>query len=109
MNIAVRSPGVGKVLLAHENERALGHTPCVYGTFRRRDLGEGAAEVNRSGAASIWIGPRHTVFDREIDLERTRPVTEPREAARYGGRQMVPQDVGHLRGREIEQGYIGFG
>jgi hypothetical protein len=55
MDVAHGAAGVGEVLLAHQDERPLGQPAGVDLPLGGRDLGVGAAEVDRPGAAGLLM------------------------------------------------------
>jgi hypothetical protein len=98
---------VGEVLLADQDERALGHAPGVDVAFRGGDLAEGPAEVHGSRAGGVWVGPGNAALDRELDLGRPRAVAITAVPAGATSRQAGTEDVRHRARGQVEDGHVG--
>ncbi len=93
VDVTLRAGGVGEVLLAHQDERALRHHASGHGALGRGDLRGGPAEVQRAGATRVGVGPGHATLHGEVDLERRGAVAEASELAPHRGRHPRPQDA----------------
>ena len=67
-----------------------------------------ATEVDRAGLAGRSGRPRDIALDGEVDLERSRPVTETAVGASDPGRQPVAEDVGGDRRRHVEHQHVAW-
>src|SRR4051812_39599656 len=69
MDVPGGAPGIGEILLGHEDERALRHPPPVDLPLGDDDLLERAAGMDGPGLTALLVRPRHAALDREVDLE----------------------------------------
>ena len=80
---------VGDRLLAGEQERLVGQPAAAHVVHRAAQLGGGAADVHRAGAAGVLVLPRDRPIQRPVELHRLRPVAEAHRAAHVGVAERV--------------------
>ena len=107
MDVADRALRVGQVLLTDQDERPLGHASGVDVALGGGEFGVGARQVHGAGPAAPRVGPRHTAFDGEVDLERAGAAAEPSVGTRDPARQPVAENAGDRLGRQVEHRHVG--
>ena len=108
MHVAGGARRVGQVLLADEDERPLGHPARGHERLARRDVAVAAADMDCPGPARLLVRPRHAARDREVDLERARPVPVLRKRTCDPARHPVAGDPRRGGRGDVEHDDVGL-